>query len=448
MRGRTKAQGLPHVYRGRARRSHSDIYDADHAESHAGGRFRWLVSTFLAAAVGAVAIGVAIFGSLDGLETGERGLPRLKRARDAGPFSQLTKAPTTDGLKWNVPKVDRLQTMGDAQSAKHIIRDNVQVRKDGRPFVQIKPYMRVVARLAPVPTRDAELIPAFNPFKLYATQAGSESVAQDGDGAEGRTDVAIRVVDLLAGILPAEDGQELDAQEVADLVNRAREAEAVAIRPGFQADGAELLAQREQPLITPRSTAAEALPSNTTILPKTTGEGDDAIEDLERSETRVVRAGRGDTLLGVLQKVGADKTLAAAMVAKAAPLFANTALQAGQEVHITLVPSLTRSDRMEPARLSVYADGHNHKLSISRDADGEFVAKSTQFDNQASRAVFSDNDAGNKGASLYSSLYHSALVQGVPPETINQILRIHAYETDFRKAHSQWRPRRVFLRRA
>ena len=433
LRGRAKAQGLPQVYRGRARRSQSDVYDADHAEGHAGGRFRWLLSTFLAAGVGAVAIGVAIFGSFDGLETGEGGLPRLKKSRDAAPFSQSSRTTGTDGLKWNLPKVDRLQTIGDAQSAKHIIRENVQVRKDGRPFLQIKPYMRVVARLAPVPNRDAELIPAFNPFRLYSTQSGAEAAAPESSGSEGRTDVAIRVIDLLAGILPVEDGQELDAQEVSDLVNRARELEAFAIRPGFQADGAELLAQRDPSLMAPRPIASEAVPSNTTILPKTSADGDDSIEDLERNETRVVRAGRGDTLLSVLQKVNADKALAAAMVAKAAPIFPNGALQAGQEVHITLVPSLTRPDRMEPARLSVYADGHSHKVSISRDADGEFMARATPFESKVKPAAFSDGDASSQGASLYASLYHAALLQGLTPETISQILRIHAYETDFRR---------------
>jgi murein DD-endopeptidase MepM/ murein hydrolase activator NlpD len=432
-RGRAKAQGLPQVYRGRARRTQSDIYETDHAGSNAGGRFRWLFSTFLAAGVGAVAIGVALFGSFDGLETTIGGIARPKWGTTPSNSPVPNQPPAGDGLKWAVPKADRLEKIGAAQSAKHIIRENVQVRKDGRPFVQIKPYVRVVARLAPVPIRDADLIPAFNPFKLYATQAGSETAQQDGDGAEGRSDVVIRVVELLAGVLPVEDGQEFDLAEIGELVTRAQESEAGAIRPGFQADGVEALGPRDQVLLAPKRVSIEATPPNTTVRPKTTIEGEDAIEDLERRERRVVKAARGDRLSDVLRRMKADQVQSAAMIAAAAQLFPDSALQAGHEVHVILVPSLTRPDRMEPARLSVYTDGHDHKVSINRTAAGEFMASTTPFDSQINRAALNDSDQNSEGASLYASLYHAALIQGVPPETINQILRIHAYETDFRR---------------
>ena len=36
-------------------------------------------------------------------------------------------------------------------------------------------------------------------------------------------------------------------------------------------------------------------------------------------------------------------------------------------------------------------------------------------------------------ASLYAGVYHAALSQGVDPEVILQILRLHAHETDFRR---------------
>ncbi len=429
-RARSSQGGLPQVYRGRGRKSFSDVYDADHAEARAGGRFRWVVSTFLAAGVGAVAIGVAIFGSLDSLETTDGGLPKMKRSADssvAGP--EPIGEPSS--LKWLRPKVDRLQTMGEAQSVKHIIHETVQERRDGRPYVQIKPYMRIVARLAPVPAANTDLIPPFNPFRLYATQASIETASANADGAE-RIDVAIRVVELLGGILPSEDGQELDAQEVADLVTRAQDAEVTAIRPGFLAEGAEALTPKEAPLAAARRVSGEATAPNTTILVKSASDGDDAVEDLERREQRVVRGTRGDTLGKVLLRLNADRFQVAAMVEAARPIFPDNALQPGQEVHVTMVPSLIKADRMEPARFSVFGDGHEHKVSVYRDAAGEFKASASPTDRQASRAAFGDNESA-QGTSLYASLYNAALVQGVPPESITQILRIHAYETDFRR---------------
>ena len=48
------------------------------------------------------------------------------------------------------------------------------------------------------------------------------------------------------------------------------------------------------------------------------------------------------------------------------------------------------------------------------------------------RAALGDSDR-TQSESLYASIYHAALMQGVQPETILQFLRVHAYETDFRR---------------
>jgi murein DD-endopeptidase MepM/ murein hydrolase activator NlpD len=45
----------------------------------------------------------------------------------------------------------------------------------------------------------------------------------------------------------------------------------------------------------------------------------------------------------------------------------------------------------------------------------------------------SGSGSASIASSLYASLYQAALSQGVPPETIEQVLRILAYEADFRR---------------
>src|SRR5690606_39257705 len=116
---------------------------------------------------------------------------------------------------------------------KQIIHEQVQVRRNNRPFIQIRPYMRIVSRLSEVPASEAEAVPPFNPFKLYATEAEADD--SDGSSSERRSDISVRVVELLGGILPNEDGQELDEAEVAELVARAKEeAKNLAMRPSLQ----------------------------------------------------------------------------------------------------------------------------------------------------------------------------------------------------------------------
>src|SRR5262249_40229051 len=109
------SHGLPHVYSGRARRSLSDIYEADHADHRRGGRFRWMLSTCLAATVGAVAIGVVIFGSLDAREAGidmPTVITRLREAPFAGNSTAMPRE--SDGLRWAVPRSDRMQPAAGA----------------------------------------------------------------------------------------------------------------------------------------------------------------------------------------------------------------------------------------------------------------------------------------------------------------------------------------------
>jgi len=78
-----RENGLPQLYRGRAASSFKDLYETDHAESRQVGRFRWLISTCLAATVGAISILVVIYGSVDKPETQGGFLPGLTELGEA-----------------------------------------------------------------------------------------------------------------------------------------------------------------------------------------------------------------------------------------------------------------------------------------------------------------------------------------------------------------------------
>ncbi len=418
-------QGLPHLYRGsRGRSARLDVYTADHADSRRSGRFRWLLSTCLAAAVGAVAIVVVIYGSTDPHSSGNTMLPPLERIRKEAEVSPMpVPHRPDDGLKWAIAKTDKLQVTTGATSTRFIIHETLKQRRNGREYIYAKPYVRIVARLAPVPANFADVIPPFNPFKLYAdTKPVSNN--EDEGVEQPRSDVAVRVVELLGGFLPGDDGQELDAAEVDELVQRANAETASA---NEFPSGAENVPIGLKPAI------EEVTPPNTTNLAKTTEEQDDQPDDLEGREVRVVKVGANDTLAKILAATGADKWQVREMLEPAKTIFPETALTAGQEVHITLVPSLADVNKMEPARFSIFGDGHEHLVTVNRSPAGEFVASADLPETQAVvRATLNDTDNG-ANASLYASLYHASLVQNVPSDTIQQILKVHASETDFRR---------------
>jgi murein DD-endopeptidase MepM/ murein hydrolase activator NlpD len=427
---RRQHRRLAAAYIGRSRRRTLDIYACDHAETRRSGRFRWLISTCLAAAVGGLAILVVIAGSTDS----EFGLlPALHRMPSV-PLRLVMPSARIDGLRWAVPKADRMQVASGAMATKFIIHDSMRQRRNNREYVVNKPYARIVARLAPVPLSFAERIPPFNPYKLYAAQEPATEADTGADEGSQNQNIAVKVVELLGGILPGEDGQELDTQEVTEMVARVKvgdEVQHATIRPGFQADGADRFAA--QGLLADRGQLApESLPPNTSVLAKSVFESDDIPDDLEAREVRVVKVVRGDTLVRILTHLGAETWQARAMVDAAHQTFPESALVPGQEVHVTLVPSITQANRSEPARFSVFTEGHEHKVTVARNAAGEFVASNSPIDERIARAALANDDLP-QASSLYASLQYAAQTQGLSPEAILQIMRIHAYETDFRR---------------
>ncbi len=172
--------------------------------------------------------------------------------------------------------------------------------------------MRLAARLGPVPKKQAQSVPAFDPVKLLRRRR-HRSAAATGRRASRTSNAKTKE---LSGVLPNEDGQELDAQEVLALVMRAQAAEKDA-----GSTGADLLAGRAQRI-------ADALAPQTTALQKTV---------FETEETDGVTP-----------------------------------------------PALSDRDKLQ------------------------------------------DN-------SLYASFYHAAAKQGIPHDLIMQVMRIHAYGTDFRQ---------------
>jgi murein DD-endopeptidase MepM/ murein hydrolase activator NlpD len=411
----SRGRSTPHT--GRSRRRVGDIYASDHADSRRGGRFRWLFSTCLAAAVGVLAILVVIAGSTDSRQADGGLLPSLREA----PLTPI-QLPTasTDGLRWAIPKADRLVIPTGAVATMSHIPDRVRQRRGNRDYIVNRLYVRLAARLGPVPKSEAQRIPPFNPLKLYANTAPvGEADRQDDDAAN------VKIVELLSGVLPAEDGQELSPEEIAELVMRAQSTQEEPGKGQETLSPGELLAERSA------KGAPELAAPNTSIFAKSHYETEDTTDDSEGREVRVIRAQKGDTLARVLARLGAEAWQVKAMSDAARSALPDGALSPGQEVQVTLVPSVVRANRLEPIRLSVFGEGQEHKVTVTRNAAGEFVASASPIDERLARADLSDNVAPS--SSLYASIYNTAARQNVSADVILQIFKIHAYETDFRQ---------------
>lgn len=414
------------------------MYQTDHAEPQREGRFRWLMSTCLAAAVGGVAILVVIFGSADKQEAEDGLMPALERLRASAAAPPLEALLVRDdGLKWSVPKVDRLQVTSGAKSTRYIIHETLRQRRGNREYIYAKPYVRVVARLAPVSPSEAETIPAFNPFKLYTDNKPIGEGEDDGaEGATGAktTDVSIRVVELLGGVLPQEDGQSIGEDEATDIVERFLSAEQSSDEETAAGVEAGTPTAEDVPLGTEGQPAAEPqVPPHTTVLAKSGQDDEGGSSDVDALKPVVKVVREGQKLSQVLAEAGAATWQVREMIEAMKGVLAEKAVLPGMEVHIALQPSLTEQNRMEPVRFSVFDEGHAHKVTVTRNTSGEFVASATPVDDSSLTRLAMGDSGAPQSSSLYASLYHASLIESIPSETIQQILRIHAYETDFRR---------------
>ncbi len=402
------------------------MFDADHAETRHAGRFRWLLSTCLAATVGAIAIGVVIFGSLDNKEANSAVPTVLSRLRDTTAPDALIQR-KSEGLRWTVPKSDRMQPSAGAPTIRQLIHEQIQVRRNGRPYNQIRPYVRISTRLLPVSDDNSDVIPAFNPFNLYGAAGGSGNRALAPTAAS--RDFRFQVVELLSGTIPKDDGLDLTTAEVAELVTQFQAEEELldatnAAATGTQSSASTAASAFSRPI-------ADPAPPNTTVIHKTPTESDEPTDTLERQVRRVHTIQRGEKLVRVLRKFGGDLIQARSMLAAMRQVLTEDKVTPGLQLHVTLVPSLTRQD-LEPARFSIFSEDGQHKASVMRNAAGEFIASATPFETTVARAALAYGDKA-QSESIYASIWNAALKQGIPAELITEKLRIHAYDTDFRR---------------
>lgn len=422
-------RGLPQLYASPKRRFAADLYSADRAEARRGGGFRWFFSTILAAGVGTVAIAAVIFGSMDATEGKAGLLPAIQRSVTQAPSQRRPVALSDQGLPWATPKSDRLQTTAGAMVTRYIVQDSIRQQRGNRDYIYKKPYARVVIRLAAVPAQDADKIPRFDAMRLLSggPQASSAEADRDTSQPEGGA-VTVRQTDAGPAGLAADDKHEIDNQDALDIASRilavTAGVEEASIRPGFMPDGAERARQDLGRVRFPVS-MAEKLTANTTVIEKTSFESDDIADEPDYVRQKA-KLNRGETLQGLLRRHGADAWLARSMWEAATAIQADP-VTPDLDIELFLVPSLSQANKLEPARITVTAESGEHRLTIWRNASGDFVASLTPIDSGGPGA------GRTQASSLYASFYYGALAQGIPPETIEQVLRTHATEVDFRR---------------
>lgn len=415
---------MPHpVALSETRRSARSVYGSDHPELRHANRLKWLISTCLAAAVGVFAIGFVLFGSMEGERRADGVMDAVRQTFEASLKPVNLRIASLTGT--SVSKTDRLTFSMMGLTSKHIIHDSVQQKKGEQTYIAIQPYARVVARLSSMPPGEDLTIPPLNPLTLYAP-------VSSGDGATSASEenIDVKVLDLVADVLPAEDGARLTDAEIAILVATAAEDYELADRTtsaGTEMTEAAAEAAIPQEAVEPQ---VEPIPPHTSVIAKNVVE-DDSTPRFEGQEVRVFEVSQGDTLTGLLKKNGVDPWLARTILETARTVVEGDQLLQGQELRLTMVPSPVQPDLMEPAIVSLFNEGHGHMLTVARNEAGEYLASETPI--AANFLEMMRASEVQQRATLYTSLYSAALSQGLPVPMITTVLKTFAYDTDFKR---------------
>ncbi len=419
-----RGNSLPEVYLSRTKSGSSSIFDKDQTGLHVGARFKWLVSTLMAGTVGVAALGVALYGAMN-VEDGSGMVESLKKASFAALTPFKPKTMDEEQLTSSFGKTDRLPDTSQGLSTKYIIHDSIVQKRGEGEFIAIKPYARIVARLASSVSDDREKIPLFNPFKLYANLDPINSGKKKQNVEEINLEAESNVIDLVGGVMPATDGQELNDAEVQKIVAEEFQDANFAMRATIYNEQEIDEASVPEPEVLDPALNGK----NVSVLEKTIIIPDE--DTIEGLENHIVTVGKSDTIATILNRSKVSAWQAPAIVEAMEPIFASSEIRQGSELHLMLAPSLTRADEMDLVRVSIYASGV-HLVSVARNAAGEFIA-SNHGAHSALLEQLTLQNSGSDRSTLYTAFYHSSLKQNLDNDMITKILRIHAYDSDFKQ---------------
>ncbi len=138
---------------------------------------------------------------------------------------------------------------------------------------------------------------------------------------------------------------------------------------------------------------------------------------------RDIVVGDGDTLLDLLMRVGVDRTNATAAIAALRRVYDPRSLKVGQRVHVEFGPVAQNSGE-RPFQTVALSPEPGRRVISSRTGDN-FTASANRLPEI--------HDFAHYAGTIKSSLFESAVAQGVPPQVLAEMIHAFSYDVDFQR---------------
>lgn len=305
-------------------------------------------------------------------------------------------------------------------------------REGDQDVVKLRPFIHVSAPLAIAPRRDLDY-PPFDPLAIFSESGEAEPIAASADliyGADIEGEISLATVPYPFGDPAISLVQRQSANEIEQIVRQAAptlDTGSVAVNAVSYFDPARFSAEDTPFVSTPGlSITAE----NVSILQRVNSDNYRGIVHDERFAT--VRSDSSIEL--VLQGEGLSEEESARIGAAIASNLTAETFVTGDRLRM-----MFEIDRTGPApvasmvRISVYRGG-GHLVTVIRKDDGAFAYGAEPEpvpeleDTRRARPLV----AQSKLPSVYDGIYRAALGEGLPIELANDLVRILAFDVDFR----------------
>lgn len=395
--------------------------------------WRWMLATFLTGVAALALMGGALRTTFVG-----HGVRIL--APDRAPITDgdFVLASTGSG---RAAKGNRMGAGDPGFAVKQIFHESTITKVGAKEFIRVKPYARVAASLGTVPSSGADELPPFNPLKLFAEAAeeGAESPKRAAFESSGEISIDRTPFPIDgATFADADDGGLEEAEEqVRELVemNGSVDGLRVAIAgPGAQDPGGDALLidapGSGDGLVSPDPNYPDGAADGAFVTEIAKRSGQSGSSDIADKAITVVA---GDTLSSLLLANGATPQEAREIAAAIEPVFPANQLKQGEELRIGFAAE-PDGGRMRPVRVSLF-DGDIHLASAGltgEDGAQTYARLGAEAALLADDATLRVNRPAGR-AQLYESLFESGHRAGLPDPVISRMIRIHAYDVDFKR---------------
>ena len=383
---------------------------------------RWLTSSILVGTTSFLMMGGALFAALDG---------RQKLTVPAEAYqNQNTGSNFAKALKGNHPGL-LAKAQSDDQSRIMMVSTVSSVGDTN--VVKVRPFLNIKAPMALAPKPDAEY-PPFNPLNIFSESGKLELVAKTSDfmyGADVEGEVVLNVVDF-----PYEEEiQQISSQQrSAEVLHQIR-----AIANRLESGGAYVSAlayfdierfSADSQLYLPTSEIT-ITPENVSVLQKQRQNHGTGLSYTERTIDI-----RTDALI--------DEILAAEGMSETEIQEISTVLQGdigeeifreGDALHVWFREEYSENNLLEKslAKASLFR-GSSHMISIARTDDNRLVYAPQP---ETPKAILGDlskavTTPSTNLPNVYHGIYRAALNEGLTSDLAGSLVKIFAFDVDFR----------------